>query len=49
VGIVLSHLVYEDVCQNDLFGKVEKSDERLGLALDKLEEKFGKGIIKIGK
>ena len=49
VGIVLSHLVYGDVCQNDLFGKVEKSDERLGLALDKLEEKFGKGIIKIGK
>lgn len=49
VGITFGGLVYEDVMQNDLFTKPQKSDERLGKVLDELEDKFGKGIIKIGK
>ena len=44
-GLTLGKLVYDDAEQFCLFGKSEKSDERLGKALDKLEEKFGQNIV----
>lgn len=49
VGVGLLSLVYKDSFQDDFFHSTKKSDERLGKVLDDLEEKFGKGIIKIGK
>ncbi|MBR5598775.1 MAG: hypothetical protein IKW39_01910 [Alphaproteobacteria bacterium] len=49
VGITLTNLVYGDYIQDDLFIKPKVSNEKLGKVLDVLEDKFGKGIIKIGK
>ena len=49
VGISFLNLVYGNSMQNDLFSENKKSDDRLGKALDELENKFGKGIVQIGK
>ncbi len=49
VGITLSNLIYDDIFWDDLFNKPKKSNDKLGKALDELENKFGKDIIKIGK
>ena len=49
VGVSLLNLVYSNAVQNDLFNEKKDSDDRLGKALDVLEDKFGKGIIRIGK
>lgn len=48
VGITLCNLVYGDNEQMNLFCANQKSDERLGKALDELEHKFGKNIIRLG-
>ncbi len=45
VGITLTGLVYHEREQLALFAATKKSDERLGKALDELEEKFGSGIV----
>lgn len=48
VGITLSGLIYGMQEQKDLFAAAPKTDERLGKALDELEHKFGKNIIRLG-
>lgn len=49
VGITLSSLIYGNYEQADLFSNTSAhSDERLGLALDELEHKFGKNIVHLG-
>ncbi len=48
VGITLSGLIYGTQEQTDLFAAAPKTDERLGKALDELEQKFGKNIIHLG-
>lgn len=48
VGITLLNLIYGEQEQKDLFATLPKTDERLGKALDELEEKFGKNIIRLG-
>jgi DNA polymerase-4/DNA polymerase V len=48
-GIGLFNLVYKETYQNDLFYNNEKQrDDNLGKALDELEDRFGKNIIRIG-
>ncbi len=50
VGITLLGLIYGIQEQTDLFETPQKnkSDERLGKALDELEQKFGKNIVHLG-
>ena len=48
VGISLLNLEYSDTMQNDLFSENKPNDNQLGKALDDLEDKFGKNIIRIG-
>lgn len=48
VGITLSGLQYGCSEQQDLFSPLQTSDDRLGKALDELEQKFGKNIVHTG-
>ncbi|MGI6680561.1 MAG: DNA polymerase Y family protein [Bdellovibrionota bacterium] len=50
VGIVLENIVKENNEQLDFFIDIDKKEKRdnLGKTIDKLEEKFGKNIVKIG-
>ena len=48
-GIGLLNLIYKETYQSDLFNNNEKQhDDNLGKALDELEDRFGKNIIRIG-
>lgn len=48
VGISFLNLEYSNTIQNDLFSENKPNDNQLGKALDDLEDKFGKNIIRIG-
>lgn len=48
VGITLCNLVYSNETQMDLFNIEKKQNDKLGKALDELEQKFGKNIVHLG-
>ena len=48
VGIVLNHLMYGKQIQQSLFDTMLPTDDKLSHIIDDLENKYGKGIIKVG-
>lgn len=48
IGIELKKLSYDNQIQQSLFDNLKQDDDKLARILDKLEEKFGKDIVKLG-
>ena len=49
VGIELKKLSYNTEIQQSLFDTLKQDDDKLSRILDKLEQQFGKDIVKLGQ